>query len=59
MPNGSDVMCVDIPIVDDSISEEDEQFLVEISNQPSGVSVGIIGIANVVIKDDDGMLVNN
>ena len=48
-------MCVDIPIVDDNICEDDEQFNVTITpNEPNCISIKPgFGEGTVTIIDDD------
>lgn len=54
-------LCVNITIIDDTIYEGDEQFLVTFGNNlpdPSLAGVGPITQACVTIQDDDGQLVS-
>ena len=51
------ILCVDIGIIDDSLDEYDEQFLVQFSNIPNAqAGLGAIPEACVTIVDDDGKL---
>ena len=47
------VDCVNIPIVDDTIVEGDEIFLVFLSTLDVQVQIGPISSANVLIEDND------
>ena len=50
-------LCVDIEIIDDSIDEYDEQFLVRFGNIPNAqAGEGPITEACITIIDDDGWL---
>ena len=49
---GATSVTIDIPIVDDALDENDETFTVTLSN-PTGGAVIIVGVAVVIIVDND------
>ena len=54
------MVCVEIPVEDDGISEDDEQFRVTIDTPvPDGVAVGTPGNAAVTIVDSSGKLISD
>ena len=55
---GNTVGALSIPIIDDNIFEENENFSLTInpSSLPNGVMVGYPGLATVTIVDYDGKL---
>ena len=57
--NEGDMLCVNIPIVDDNICEDDETFNVTITpNQPDCISIKPgFGEGTVTIVDDDSELI--
>lgn len=51
---GSSEVCFNIPVINDSISERDEEFLVSFQVPPdSGVKAGPLNSTRVSIIDDD------
>jgi len=56
-PAGTTMASFNIPIVNDDVSENNEQFTITIdpSSLPTGVSSGSTGASIVTILDDDGM----
>ena len=53
----SSTVCIDVPIVGDTLYEGNEQFLVTFGNLPNAeANIGPIEQACVTIVDDDGKL---
>ena len=48
--------CVNITIIDDSISENDESLLLILTNNVSGVNAGPVSRLQITIIDDDSKL---
>ncbi len=56
-PGGPDMACVDIPIVDDNLSEGTEDFTVDLEPLNPDVQVGDPSTATVIIIDDESMCI--
>ena len=55
IPMNSTLVCVQIMITNDGITEGAEQFGVTIAASNDNDNVGVVSSANVTITDDDGM----
>jgi len=55
-PNGTTTISLDVPINDDDIYEDDEDFQLTINQNtlPNGITIGDTGSATVTIEDNEG-----
>ena len=54
--NQNNPLCVDIPIVDDAICEDDESFFVNLMSNDDCVSINqALCTGTVIISDNDGI----
>ena len=51
--NSNVLLCVDVEINDDSVLEDTETFSITLSSSDPHVIVGAVGLASVIISDDD------
>ena len=58
VPGGSNVACINIPITDDNVNEETEDFTVDLEPSNSEVQKGDPNLSTVNIIDDDGKVIS-
>ena len=51
--NSNVLLCVDVEIYDDSVLEDTETFSITLSSSDPQVIVGAVGVASIIISDDD------
>ncbi|CAI8022061.1 Extracellular matrix protein FRAS1, partial [Geodia barretti] len=56
--NSNVLLCVDVEIYDDSVLEDTETFSITLSSSDPQVIVGAVGVASIIISDDDSVEVS-
>ena len=57
--NSNVLLCVDVEINDDSVLENTETFSITLSSSDPHVIVGAVGLASIIVSDDDCKLSPN